>query len=87
MTAILLVSGWAPPMPSIWRTSGDPMAASKTRLRVATSAGRSLAWKYRPFEVPPRMTTHGMATWFMGYSSSAAEMYLRPLAASRSRIL
>ena len=41
MTATLLVSGCAPPMPSIWRASGEPIAASSTRRAAARSAGRS----------------------------------------------
>ena len=28
-TATLLVSGWAPPMPSIWRSSGEPMTSEQ----------------------------------------------------------
>ena len=44
-TATLLVNGWAPPMPSIWRGSGEPMTPSSTRSRSATSAGRSPARK------------------------------------------
>ena len=51
----LLVSGCAPPRPSICRLSGEPIAASSTRSRVATSAGRSAALKNAPRDVPPRM--------------------------------
>ena len=51
----LLVSGWAPPRPSIWRRSGEPITASSTLSRVAISAGRSAALKNGPREVPPRM--------------------------------
>ena len=60
-TATLLVSGWAPPMPSIWRASGEPMADSSTASRLAISAGRSSARKNSPFEVPPRIAVQGMA--------------------------
>src|SRR3546814_16952377 len=59
--ATLLVSVVAPPRPSIWRASGEPMAASRTLSRGAESDGRSLAMKYGPLEVPPRMTMQGMA--------------------------
>src|ERR1041385_3538174 len=59
----LLVSGCAPPRPSIWRLSGEPITASSTRSRVAGSAGRSPRWKNGPREVPPRMNRHGMARW------------------------
>ena len=59
--ATLLVSGCAPPMPSICRASGDPNAASSTRSRTAGSAGRSSATKYAPFDVPPRIITQRMA--------------------------
>src|SRR6478752_1480141 len=60
MIATLLVSGSAPPMPSIWRGSGDPITASSTRSRAAGSSGRSEARKYAPFDVPPRIIRHGM---------------------------
>ena len=35
----MLVSVSAPPIPSIWRTSGEPIAASSTRSRTAESLG------------------------------------------------
>ena len=57
----LLVSGCAPPRPSICRASGEPMTASSTRSRSATSAGRSATSKNGPREVPPRMNRQGMA--------------------------
>ena len=57
----LLVSGCAPPTPSICRLSGEPMAASSTRSRVGRSEGRSLARKKGPLEVPPRISRQGMA--------------------------
>src|SRR6185312_11207539 len=60
MTATLLVSGCAPPTPSICRASGEPIAASKTRSRAEGETGRSLARKYSPLDVPPRMSVHGM---------------------------
>ena len=44
-TATLLVSGSAPPMPSIWRGSGEPMMRSRRRSRSWLSAGRSSARK------------------------------------------
>ena len=44
-TATLLVSGSAPPMPSIWRGSGEPITASRNWSRAAVSAGRSEARK------------------------------------------
>ena len=57
----LLVSGCAPPSPSIWRLSGEPITASSTLSRRGISAGRSAAWKNGPREVPPRMNRQGMA--------------------------
>src|SRR5262252_3049219 len=60
MMATLLVRGSAPPMPSIWRGSGEPMTASRTRSRNAISLGRSFARKKGPFEVPPRIRVQGM---------------------------
>src|SRR5215831_8872181 len=60
MIAALLVKGSAPPIPSIWRTSGEPIAASKTRSRNSRRAGRSLARKKGPFEVPPRISVQGI---------------------------
>ena len=57
----LLVSECAPPKPSIWRLSGEPITESSTLSRVGTSAGRSLAWKKGPREVPPRMKRQGIA--------------------------
>ena len=86
MTATLLVSGCAPPTPSICRASGEPMAASSTRSRSSRSAGRSRAWKYRPFEVPPRISVQGMAVSIALQSSVGASTYFSPFAASRSRM-
>src|SRR5580765_1049434 len=60
MTA-LLVRLSPPPMPSIWRTCGDPITASSTRSRTAGSAGKSSARKYGPLEVPPLISRHGMS--------------------------
>ena len=57
----LLVSGCAPPSPSIWRRSGEPITASRTRSRVGRSSGRSAASKNGPRDVPPRMNKHGTA--------------------------
>src|SRR5690348_11963680 len=61
--ATLLVRGSAPPTPSIWRGSGEPMAASSTRSRNAGSVGRSEARKNGPLEVPPRIRVQGIAVW------------------------
>src|SRR5215469_8036480 len=58
--ATLLVSGSAPPIPSIWRMSGEPITASRMRSRSSVSAGRSLAKKKGPFEVPPRINVQGI---------------------------
>src|SRR5262245_55209597 len=60
MIAALLVKGSAPPSPSIWRQSGEPIAASRTRSRNSVLAGRSLATKKGPFEVPPRIRVQGI---------------------------
>ena len=57
----LLVSGWAPPMPSICRRSGEPITASSTRSRVGMSVGKSEARKNGPRELPPRIKREGMA--------------------------
>src|ERR1700733_4108073 len=54
-TATFEVSGCAPPTPSIWVGSGDPMTRSSRSSRSAGSAGRSEARKYSPFDVPPRI--------------------------------
>src|SRR6185503_4266455 len=79
MTATLLVSGGAPPTPSICRTSGDPIAANSTRSRNWRSAGRSCAWKYRPFEVPPRISVQGIAVsmWSVVLAGVAIRQSLR----------
>jgi hypothetical protein len=58
-TATLLVSGSAPPMPSIWRSSGLPITPSRKASRSAVSAGRSLFRKKPPFDVPPRIHRQG----------------------------
>jgi hypothetical protein len=52
----LLVSGVAPPIPSIWRTSGEPTLNSRSS-RSRTSSGRSAA-KNRARRAPPRITMH-----------------------------
>ena len=68
----LLVKGCAPPKPSICRLSGDPMAANKTRSRVAMSEGKSASLKKGPLEVPPLINKQGMAVcalFFMGTSA------------------
>ena len=39
-TATLEVSGSAPPMPSIWRGSGEPMTRSRKASRAAASCGQ-----------------------------------------------
>jgi hypothetical protein len=54
-TATLEVSGCAPPTPSIWVGSGDPITRSSRSSRSAESAGRSAARKYSPLDVPPRI--------------------------------
>src|SRR5262249_7091533 len=60
MSATLLVRGCAPPTPSIWRGSGEPIAASSAASRARAECGRALAWKYRPLEVPPRISVLGI---------------------------
>ena len=57
----LEVSGCAPPRPSIWRLSGEPITDSSTLSRVGRSEGRSLALKNGPRDVPPRMKRQGIA--------------------------
>ena len=59
--ATLLVRGSAPPTPSICRGSGEPITASSTRSRAASSVGRSEATKYAPFDVPPRINVDEIA--------------------------
>src|ERR1700756_2264627 len=54
-TATFDVSGCAPPTPSIWRGSGDPMTRRSRSSRSVLSAGRSPARKYSPLDVPPRI--------------------------------
>src|SRR5574343_1840680 len=56
----LLDSESPPPRPSIWRRSGEPITASSTWLRRASSCGKSLCRKNGPLDVPPRITTQGM---------------------------
>src|SRR5579862_4516195 len=49
--------------------SGEPIAASNTRSRVARSRGRAATWKYRPLDVPPRIRVQGMAVSIGAYSA------------------
>ena len=84
-TATLLVSGCAPPMPSIWRASGEPMAASSTRSR-ARDIGRQIAGV--EIEALRRAAAHHRAGDGRSASTqSSASRYVRPFAASASRIL
>ena len=55
MMATLDVSGSAPPIPSIWRASGEPITLRSIALRTVMSAGNSSARKKPPFDVPPRI--------------------------------
>src|ERR1700675_4388795 len=64
----LEVSGCAPPRPSIWRLSGEPITDSSTLSRVGRSDGKSLALKNGPREVPPRMKRQGIAVC-IGFSA------------------
>src|SRR5262252_9354564 len=57
-TATLDASGWAPPTPSTCIGWPLPITASNSASRSAGSLGRSVARKYRPFEVPPRISMH-----------------------------
>src|SRR6266705_4707633 len=57
-TAILDASGWAPPTPSTCIGWPLPITATSSASRCCGSAGRSAARKYRPFEVPPRISRH-----------------------------
>src|SRR6266516_1824550 len=57
-TATLEASEWAPPTPSTCIGWPLPITASSSASRSPGSAGRSLARKYRPFEVPPRISRH-----------------------------
>ena len=68
----LLVSGLAPPSPSICRLSGDPSAASRMRSRLTTSDGRSDSRKNGPRDVPPRMNRQGIAVCICAYSSPSS---------------
>ena len=47
-TATLLVSGLAPPMPSIWRGSGEPITPRSRRSRSSASAGQVVGDEERP---------------------------------------
>src|SRR3954453_17812008 len=47
------VSGSAPPMPSIWRGSGEPMMRSRKASRSARPCGRASARKEPPLDVLP----------------------------------
>ena len=58
--ATLLVSGCAPPKPSICRLSGEPITDNNTRSRVALSVGKSDSLKNGPLEVPPRIKRQGI---------------------------
>src|SRR5215469_15449383 len=57
-TATLDASEWAPPTPSTCIGWPLPITASSSASRSAGSLGRSVARKYRPFEVPPRISMH-----------------------------
>ena len=57
-TAALEASECAPPTPSTCIGWPLPITASSSASRSPGSAGRSLARKYRPFEVPPRISMH-----------------------------
>src|SRR5215471_20937728 len=57
-TATLDASEWAPPTSSTCIGWPLPITASSSASRSPGSAGRSLARKYRPLEVPPRMSMH-----------------------------
>ena len=63
--ATLLVSGWAPPTPSICRASGLPMIRIRRSSRTATSVGRSPATKKAPFDVPPRINVQRTPAGFI----------------------
>ena len=70
MIATLLVSGSAPPTPSIWRGSGDPITANSTRSRDGNRRQID-ARKKGPFEVPPRISVHAMAVCEAGMGAGA----------------
>src|SRR5262249_29414324 len=50
----------APPSPSIWRMSGEPITESSTRSRNSVEEGRLLARKNGPLDVPPRIRVQGI---------------------------
>src|SRR5438128_1784208 len=55
----LTISAWLvrespPPMPSIWRMSGDPISDNSSLSRARAFAGRSDARNNGPFDVPAR---------------------------------
>ena len=58
-TATLVVSTWAPPMPSICRESGEPTMRKMRSSRRAGSVGKSSQRKQAPLDVPPRIIMHG----------------------------
>ena len=74
-TATLLVSGSAPPMPSIWRGSGEPMTRSRKASRAAVSAGRSSA---RKIAALGRAAAHP-------HAADAAQTYFRPMSVELAR--
>ena len=63
--ATLLVSVVAPPIPSIWRSSGEPIAARIILSRIVISVGKSDCKKNGPRDVPLRNNKHGIANCFI----------------------
>jgi hypothetical protein len=60
-------------MPSIWRGSPKPIAASSSASRWPVSAGKSRAWKNAAFEVPPRISTQATSVGPAGPAARAGE--------------
>src|SRR5436190_22672575 len=69
----LLVRLSPPPIPSIWRMCSEPMTASSVRWSCAGSFGRSHARKNGPFDVPPRITMHGIPVSMTSPCAKASE--------------
>src|SRR5215468_10137034 len=92
-TATLDASEWAPPTPSTCIGWPLPITASSSASRSAGSAGRSPARKYRPLEVPPRISMHRTPSPGTGVLSGAVTgvplgpVTDVPLAQSRARLL